>query len=82
VLEYDVATATVGRRALSIFPATVPAFSYSAEQLEEALLDVTDGDDLIPAVVLEASPKLIKAYCRAVRSPRSAAMPCYSFNRL
>ena len=34
------------------------------EQLEEALQDFTDSDDLIPAVVLAASPKLIRAYCR------------------
>ncbi|TAN72468.1 MAG: penicillin-binding protein 1A [Gallionella sp.] len=34
------------------------------EQLEEALQDVIDNDDLIPAVVLAASPKLVRAYCR------------------
>lgn len=34
------------------------------EQLEEALQDFADSDDLIPAVVLEASPKLVRAYCR------------------
>ena len=36
----------------------------SEEQLEEALQDVTNNDDLIPAVVLEASPRLIRAYCK------------------
>jgi penicillin-binding protein 1A len=32
------------------------------EALEEALQDITDNDDLIPAVVLAATPKLIRAY--------------------
>lgn len=36
----------------------------NAEQMDDALQDVNDSDDLIPAVVLEASPKLIKAYCK------------------
>src|SRR5687767_21483 len=34
------------------------------EALEEALQDVFDSDDLLPAVVVEASPKLVKAYLR------------------
>lgn len=34
------------------------------EQLEEALQDVSDSDDLIPAVVTAASPKLLRAYCK------------------
>jgi len=36
----------------------------SDEQLEEVLQDVQDNDDLIPAVVLSASPKQINAYCK------------------
>lgn len=36
----------------------------SEEYLEEALQDAADDDDLIPAVVLEASPKLVRAYCK------------------
>ena len=36
----------------------------SEEHLEEALQDVSDNDDLIPAVVLEASPRLVRAYCK------------------
>lgn len=36
----------------------------SDEQLEEALQDSTDNDDLIPAVVLAASPKLVRAYTK------------------
>ncbi len=34
------------------------------EQLDEALQEVSDSDDLIPAIVLAASPKLIRAYCK------------------
>ena len=34
------------------------------EQLEEALQDFPDSDDLIPAIVLEATSTLVKAYCR------------------
>jgi len=36
----------------------------SEEYLEDALQDVTDSDDLIPAVVQQASPKAIRAYCK------------------
>ncbi|MDP2852015.1 MAG: penicillin-binding protein 1A [Gallionella sp.] len=36
----------------------------SEEYLEEALQDAADNDDLVPAVVLEASPKLVRAYCK------------------
>ena len=36
----------------------------SDELLEEALQDVADNDDLIPAVTLVASPKLIRAYTK------------------
>ncbi|MDD3884303.1 MAG: penicillin-binding protein 1A [Gallionella sp.] len=36
----------------------------SDEQLEDALQDINDNDDLIPAVVVSASPKQIEAYCR------------------
>ncbi len=36
----------------------------NTEQLDEALQDVKDSDDLIPAVVLEATPKMIRAYCK------------------
>jgi penicillin-binding protein 1A len=36
----------------------------SDEVLEEAIQDVSDNDDLIAAVVTEASPKLVKAYRR------------------
>jgi penicillin-binding protein 1A len=36
----------------------------NTDQLDEALQDVDNSDDLIPAVVLEASPKLVRAYCK------------------
>ncbi|MEO8342221.1 MAG: penicillin-binding protein 1A [Gallionella sp.] len=36
----------------------------NAEQLDDALQDIDDSDDLIPAVVLAASPKLIRVYCK------------------
>jgi penicillin-binding protein 1A len=36
----------------------------NTELLDETLQDVDDSDDLIPAVVLEASPKLVRAYCK------------------
>ncbi len=36
----------------------------SDEQLEEALQDFPDSGDLIPAIVLAASPKSVLAYCR------------------
>jgi penicillin-binding protein 1A len=36
----------------------------NAEQLDEALQDTDDSDDLIPAVVLAVSPKLVRAYCK------------------
>jgi penicillin-binding protein 1A len=38
--------------------------SSNEEYLEEVLQDVADDDDLVPAVVLEASPKLVHAYCK------------------
>jgi penicillin-binding protein 1A len=38
--------------------------SSNTELLDEALQDVDDSDDLIPAVVLAASPKLVRAYCK------------------
>ena len=36
----------------------------NTDQLDETLQDADDSDDLIPAVVLEASPKLVRAYCK------------------
>lgn len=36
----------------------------SEEQLEDALQDINDNDDLIPAVVIDASSNSIRAYCK------------------
>lgn len=36
----------------------------NSEQLDDALQDSDDNDDLIPAVVLAASPSLVRAYCK------------------
>jgi len=44
--------------------AYVELASTSEDALEEALQDYADGDDLPSAVVLEASPKMVKAYVR------------------
>jgi penicillin-binding protein 1A len=40
----------------------------SDENLEEALQEVTDSDDLIPAIVQEASPSAVRAYCKGGQS--------------
>ena len=36
----------------------------SAEYLEDALQSVANNDDLIPAVIQQVSPKMIRAYCK------------------
>jgi penicillin-binding protein 1A len=36
----------------------------NTELLDESLQDIEDSDDLIPAVVLSASPELVQAYCK------------------
>ena len=36
----------------------------SDENLEDALQDITDSDDLIPAVVQQANSKAVRAYCK------------------
>ncbi|MFY9260804.1 MAG: penicillin-binding protein 1A [Gallionella sp.] len=38
--------------------------SSGDEYLEESLQDVSDNGDLIPAIVISVSPKLIRAYCK------------------
>ncbi|MBK9161309.1 MAG: penicillin-binding protein 1A [Nitrosomonadales bacterium] len=59
VLEYDRRHGYRGPEGFIALPK-----GGSDEQLEEALQDIADSDDLIPAVVLAASPKLIRAYCK------------------
>ncbi|MBI5429826.1 MAG: penicillin-binding protein 1A [Nitrosomonadales bacterium] len=64
VLEYDRRHGYRGPEGFIEIPKDAASASYSAEQLDEALQDVADSDDLVPAVVLEASPKMIRAYCK------------------
>jgi len=47
----------------------------SEEHLEEALQEVSDNDDLVPAVVLEASPKRIRAYCKGGETAEVSGEP-------
>ncbi len=44
------------------------AYGNNDENLEEALQEVTDSDDLVPAVVQEAGPKAVRAYCKGGQS--------------
>ena len=64
VLDYDRRHGYRGPEGFIALPKDAPGAKYSAEQLEEALQEIADSDDLVPAVVLEASPKLIRAYCK------------------
>lgn len=64
VLEYDRRHNYRGPEGFIDIPKDAPSASYSTEQLDEALQDIPDSGDLIPAVVLEATPKLVRAYCR------------------
>lgn len=64
VLEYDRRHGYRGPEGFIDLPGGSSGGGYSAEQLEEALQDIADSDDLIPAVVLAASPKLVRAYCK------------------
>ena len=42
----------------------LPAEGSTDEAIEEALADVSDSDDLLAAVVLDASPRRVRAYLR------------------
>lgn len=64
VLDYDRRHGYRGPEGYIEIPAGTTSTSYSSEQLDEALQDVPDSDDLIPAVVLAASPKLVRVYCK------------------
>ena len=64
VLDYDRRHGYRGPEGFIKLPSGSSSVSYSTEQLDEALQHVSDGDDLIPAVVLEATPETIKAYYR------------------
>lgn len=64
VLEYDRRHGYRGPEGFISLPPDSSSASYSAEQLDDALQEVSDYDDLIPAVVLEATPELIRAYSK------------------
>lgn len=64
VLEYDRRHGYRGPEGFINIPKDEASATFSADQLDEALQDVADSGDLIAAVVLEASPKLIRAYLK------------------
>lgn len=64
VLEYDRRHGYRGPEGYIEIPKNASSASYTAEQLDEALQDIADSDDLSPAVVLSVSPKSISAYCK------------------
>jgi len=64
VLDYDRRHGYRGPEGYIALPKDSTSANYSAEQLEEALQELTDSGDLIPAVVLEASPKPVRVYCK------------------
>lgn len=64
VLDYDRRHGYRGPEGFIALPKDVTSVNYSAEQLEEALIDIAESDDLIPAVVLDVSPKLVRVYCK------------------
>jgi len=60
VLEYE---RRHGYRGPEGYATDLPA-NANDDALEDALQDYSDNEDLLPAVVLEANPKLVKAYRR------------------
>jgi len=64
ILDYDRRHGYRGPEGFINIPKDAPSASYSTEQLDEALQDIDDSGDLIPAVVLSASPKQLRAYCK------------------
>ncbi len=64
ILDYDRRHGYRGPEGFIDVPKDAHSTSYSPEQLDEALQEIDDSDGLIPAVVLEATPKLIRAYCK------------------
>jgi len=61
VLDYD---RRHGYRGAEAYADMKDVTSDHDENLEELLTDFDDSDDLLPAIVLEASPKLVKVYLR------------------
>jgi len=64
VLDYDRRHGYRGPEGYITIPKGKTSVEYSTEQLDEALQDIADSDDLVPAVVLDATQKLIRAYCK------------------
>ena len=64
VLEYDRRHGYRGPEQFISIPKDVSSTNHNTEQLDEALQEVADNDDLLPAIVLEASPELIHAYLK------------------
>ncbi|MDP2135746.1 MAG: penicillin-binding protein 1A [Sulfuritalea sp.] len=61
VMDYD---RRHGYRGAEAYVDMKDVSSDQDEQLEELLTDYDDSDDLLPAIVLESSPKLVRAYLR------------------
>ena len=61
VIDYD---RRHGYRGAEAYVDVTAITSDQDEELEELLADYDDSDDLLPAIVLEATPKLVRAYLR------------------
>jgi penicillin-binding protein 1A len=61
VIDYD---RRHGYRGAEAYVDAKDITSDQDEELEELLAEYDDSDDLLPAIVLEASPKLVRAYLR------------------
>jgi penicillin-binding protein 1A len=61
VIDYD---RRHGYRGAEAYVDVKDIVSDQDEELEELLAEYDDSDDLLPAVVLEATPKLVRAYLR------------------
>ncbi|MCX7155976.1 MAG: penicillin-binding protein 1A [Rhodocyclales bacterium] len=61
VIDYD---RRHGYRGAEAYVDLKDVTSDQDEELEELLADYDDSDDLLPAIVLEATPKMVRAYLR------------------
>jgi penicillin-binding protein 1A len=61
VIDYD---HRHGYRGAEAYVDMKDSTSEQDEELEDLLTDYDDSDDLLPAIVLEATPKLVRAYLR------------------
>ena len=62
VIDYD---RRHGYRGPEAYVDVTDVSSDQDEELEDLLADYEDSDDLLPAIVLEATPRLVRAYLRA-----------------